>query len=177
MIYQPSLVLMAGLPGTGKTTLAKELGRQLGWTVIHADTIKYTLFDAGLSKENAAYIAYDALFALARDILVSQKQPVILDSSARYPFVVERAVDLVDQAQAQLKVIHCVVSKDCRFHRLKTRAERPLHPPNKAFTGDTEDQQIYRHLPISALHIDTGSSLEVCMREARIYVLAEEGEL
>jgi len=35
-----TLVLMAGLPGAGKTTLAYALGRELGWQVIDKDTYK-----------------------------------------------------------------------------------------------------------------------------------------
>jgi predicted kinase len=173
MLNKPSLVLMAGLPGTGKTTLSKELGKQSYWAVLHADTIKYALFDSGLSKENAAYIAYEVLFALAKDILVHQKKSVILDSSARSSSIVERAVDLAHLGQIQLKVIYCTVSKYHRHQRLKARTERILHPTNKAFTGDAEHQQIYNHLPANTLRLDTALSLEECVIEAQKYLLLE----
>lgn len=173
MLHEPLLVLMAGLPGTGKTTLSKELARQLHWIVLHTDTIKYTLFASGLSKENAAYMAYDVLFALTKDILVHQKQSIILDCSTRYPFIVERASGLAHLAQAQLKVIHCTTSQYHRHQRLKTRTERILLPTNKAFTGDAEHHQIYKHLPGNTLRLDTTISLEKCVMEARKYLLPE----
>lgn len=41
-----TLVLMAGLRATGKTTIAKELSHELGWHVINRDTIKTCLIEA-----------------------------------------------------------------------------------------------------------------------------------
>ncbi len=41
----PRLLLVNGLPATGKTTLALRLGALLGWPVLTKDTIKEALFD------------------------------------------------------------------------------------------------------------------------------------
>lgn len=38
------LVLVGGPPGTGKTTVADELGGAIGWTVLHSDDIRVELF-------------------------------------------------------------------------------------------------------------------------------------
>ena len=49
-LKQPTLALMAGLPGVGKTTLANELGLRLGWVVIDKDSIKDSLLEDYLLK-------------------------------------------------------------------------------------------------------------------------------
>jgi len=40
------IVLMAGLPGTGKTTLARELASRLGSRVLNKDEVRHALFSA-----------------------------------------------------------------------------------------------------------------------------------
>lgn len=40
------IVIMAGLPGTGKTTLARELAVRVGGRVLSKDEIRHTLFSA-----------------------------------------------------------------------------------------------------------------------------------
>ena len=40
------IVLMAGLPGTGKSTLARELAARVGASVIGKDEIRHALFSA-----------------------------------------------------------------------------------------------------------------------------------
>jgi len=39
------LIIINGLPGTGKTTIAKPMAEQLGFPLVSKDTIKEFLFD------------------------------------------------------------------------------------------------------------------------------------
>ncbi|PWK92360.1 AAA family ATPase [Fulvimonas soli] len=45
------LIVLAGLPGGGKTTLARALAARLGATHLRIDTIEQTLRRAGLAPE------------------------------------------------------------------------------------------------------------------------------
>jgi predicted kinase len=42
---RPTLIIVHGLPASGKTTLAKWLAQKLGWPIIHKDDVKEILFD------------------------------------------------------------------------------------------------------------------------------------
>ena len=43
---QPILVVVSGMPATGKSTLAEQLAERLGWPAFTKDTFKEILFDA-----------------------------------------------------------------------------------------------------------------------------------
>ena len=45
MLLDMKIVIINGIPGTGKTTIAKPLADQLGFPLISKDTIKEFLFD------------------------------------------------------------------------------------------------------------------------------------
>jgi predicted kinase len=67
------LVIITGLPGTGKTTLARDSARRLGLPLICKDTIKEPLMDmlgadASRSRE-LSNISFAVMFALARELL------------------------------------------------------------------------------------------------------------
>ncbi len=47
---RPTLVLMAGPPGAGKTTLALAVSRALGWPVVDKDTLKGSTENRGLGE-------------------------------------------------------------------------------------------------------------------------------
>jgi predicted kinase len=70
------LILITGLPGTGKTTLARNLSQSSGMPVIGKDVIKEPLLDAlGASDRGQSRKLSDAsfavMFALARELLAS----------------------------------------------------------------------------------------------------------
>ncbi|HEV8656382.1 MAG TPA: ATP-binding protein [Candidatus Limnocylindria bacterium] len=81
------LVIVGGAPGTGKTTLAHELGRSLGLPVITKDDIKEALatpFETGDREwsRQLGVAAYSVLFTLAERVL-SGGQGLILESNFR----------------------------------------------------------------------------------------------
>jgi predicted kinase len=81
------LVIVGGAPGTGKTTLAHELGRSLGLPVITKDDIKEALatpFETGDREwsRQLGVAAYSVLFTLAERVL-SGGQGLVLESNFR----------------------------------------------------------------------------------------------
>lgn len=62
----PRLIVLAGLPGSGKTTIARELARRIGAVWLRIDTIETAIADVDTPVEGAGY---QAAYALARDNL------------------------------------------------------------------------------------------------------------
>src|SRR5215468_4750140 len=93
-----TFVLMAGFPGTGKTTLAAALGKALGFPVINKDYLKESLLLAAatgaITDEELGRAVYEIVFAFAHDMLVRQQISIILDTAALHPFILERALNI-----------------------------------------------------------------------------------
>jgi predicted kinase len=73
----PRLIIFSGLPGTGKTTLAKRLAARLNAVYLRADTIEAVLRDGGIADIGA--LGYMIGYATAKENL-SLCNTVIADS-------------------------------------------------------------------------------------------------
>jgi predicted kinase len=167
---QPSaltLVLMAGAPGAGKSTLALAIGRALGWPVVDKDTLKSALLEAGTTDARAGPLSYDLMFEVGRDVLVRQRQSVILDSPAAYPRCVERATQIAAEAGGRLRVVCCVADDAVRAARLGTR--RTLRSQLTAGTFQSGSER-FAHLPGDALTLDSARPLADLLSEALAYI-------
>jgi predicted kinase len=47
------LIILGGLPATGKTTIARELARQLGAAHVRIDSIEQAIWDSGRSAHQS----------------------------------------------------------------------------------------------------------------------------
>lgn len=164
-----TLVLLAGLPGAGKTSLALALGAALRWPVLDKDTLKSTLLDLGAAESLAAPASYELLMALTRDLLVTQRLPVILDSPTSYARTVAVATSLAREAGATLKVILCLARQEVRNARITSRAARRSQPVT-ASTVAGDGRAAFPHLPATTLALPDDRPLPELVAEALAYL-------
>ena len=129
---KPLLLIMAGLVGTGKTTVAEALGRSLGLTVVSSDVTRKRLagispeerrfeqFEGGIYSDDFTRKTYDEMFARARELL-SQRQSVILDASFKKRQDRLQAKNLAEEAKADFAVIECILDEKTIKSRLEQR--------------------------------------------------------
>ncbi|MBD1842400.1 AAA family ATPase [Cyanobacteria bacterium FACHB-63] len=125
---QGKLILMSGLSGSGKSTIASNLARESGAIQIRSDAVRKHLGGIGLDEkgDDSLYSAemtqktYDRL----RDLgitLASQGYTVILD--AKYDRQSLRA-PVIEQAQAQgiaIEILYCEASEEVLRDRIAQR--------------------------------------------------------
>ena len=120
----PYLVVFSGLPGTGKTVIAKGLAGALGLVYLRIDTIEQALIRAGIEQVGAAgYAVANALaeesLRLGRSVVADCVNPV-RESRIGWRAVAERA-------SARLVEIQFICS-DRAEHRRRVEARLPDIP-------------------------------------------------
>ncbi len=63
------LIIFGGLPGTGKTTIARELARQIGAVHLRIDSIEQAILRSGIMPPPINEAGYLAAYAIAEDNL------------------------------------------------------------------------------------------------------------
>ncbi|GAA1678218.1 ATP-binding protein [Kribbella yunnanensis] len=100
------LLQMSGVPGSGKTTLAKEIARAVGAVRLDHDVVKSGLLEAGIAVEQSGPASYEVLYALARDAL-GGGSCVIIDSPCFWPRVLDEGQTMAKEHGVVYKYIEC----------------------------------------------------------------------
>jgi predicted kinase len=128
------LVVITGLPGTGKTTLAQELARRHALPLICKDTIKEPLMEvlgSAASSRELSNASFAIMFALAREWL-ALGQSLILEGNFRAgehesPFL---AV-LPSNAPAIVQVLCSADEQERRATLLRRSTDAGRHPGHR----------------------------------------------
>src|SRR4051812_3777615 len=115
------LIVVSGLPGSGKTSLARQLAAELGWPLLSKDDIKEALFDAlgtgDLSHANQlSRAAHLAMYAVARSMPNGILEAFFL------PGLAEADLTALNRPLIQ---IHCTCPVEIALDRYRRRASDP----------------------------------------------------
>ena len=110
-----TLIILAGLPGTGKTTIARELARQLGAVHVRIDSIEQAVRESGVVVASLDDAGYRAGYAVAEDNL-RLGHMVIADSVNPLAVTRNAWVDVANRAAAGFVEIEITCS-DPQEHR------------------------------------------------------------
>jgi len=122
------IVLVSGMPGSGKTTLATGLAGALGFTLVSKDYIKETLFDALVSRSGDLTVSRQ-LGGAAMEVLwtvAAHARDVVLEANLRPHSAYERAK--LAGLGARIVEVFCECTREEAARRFSARAERGVHP-------------------------------------------------
>ena len=131
---QVRLVLVGGLPGTGKTTLSDALAGQLGMVMLSSDRVRKELHGLAPHQHAAAPFrqrlyspavterTYTELLARAARCL-AQGESVVLDASWTSAAHRAAAAEMARSAHAQLVALECLTPPEVAAQRLRQRTE------------------------------------------------------
>ena len=114
---------MAGLPGTGKSTIAQELRERLGYPVVSVDQIESAVLSAGIdSDQPTGLAAYLVAETLAGNVLQSDRS-IIVDAVNAVNPAREQWVSLAARHGSALTFIE-VICSDPVVHRERLEARK-----------------------------------------------------
>jgi aminoglycoside phosphotransferase family enzyme/predicted kinase len=150
---QVRLVLIGGLPGSGKSTVAAGVASQLGWSILRSDEVRREMFrtdeggapgfGSGRYASEITAKVYAALLTRAEEQLM-HGESVILDASWIDARGREAARDVAHRTGGDLVELCCVVRPDIAERRIAQRLSQAIDvseatPEVRVAMGDAMD--------------------------------------
>ena len=171
------IVLMAGLPGTGKSTLARELSQRTKGAFLGKDEIRAALFAPGEIEYSANQddFVMEVMLDTARYLL--QKDParkIFLDGrpfSCRYQ--IGRVLQFAQELGQPWTIIECTCSDESARRRLDLEPDLAHPARNRSFALYREVKARFEPITHPKTEIDTDQPLHQCVEQALAAVIAE----
>jgi aminoglycoside phosphotransferase family enzyme/predicted kinase len=175
---RPCLVLVAGLPGTGKSTLASGLARQAGFTVVRSDVVRKelsgnavetkvpSLFGAGIYSSEWTERTYAECLKRAESLLFEGKR-VVVDASFGDERFRQEFLHAASRWAVTGVILFCHADPKIVRTRLENRAGDPsdadwtiyLQAAKRWQSSGSQTQQV-------AVDIPTGDSADQALKTA-----------
>jgi predicted kinase len=163
------IVLMAGLPGTGKSTLAGELARRTSGRILSKDDFRHALF----APEEIEYSTRQDDFCL--ELMLQTAGYLLTRDPARIIFLdgrpfsrryqIANVVAATTALHHPWHILECVCSDESVRRRMEADASRGEHPAgNRDYALYSEVKALFEHILHPKTVIDTDQPLDACIQ-------------
>jgi predicted kinase len=177
------LLQMSGVPGSGKSTIARHVGARYGAIVVDLDIVRSAVLDGGVPVEDSGRAAYPTVYALTRSLL-DQGFSVVIDSPCQYEEIVATGQEIAGKRGAAYRYVECCTD-DLTVIDSRLRARVPMRsqrrgvsaPPIDLGEADTSGEQAFRgwltatkRPPQGYLQVDATKPMNLILEEVESYL-------
>ena len=162
------IILMAGLPGTGKSTLAKSLSAELSGTILNKDTIRHAIFNPRDVEYSTRQDDFCMEIMLQAADYIFRKDPsrhIFLDGrtfSRRYQ--VGRVIEFADGLHQPWRILECTCSDDTAKFRLEKAIDHPAG--NRDLDLYLEVKRRFEPITLPRFVLNTDTPVDECVASA-----------
>lgn len=161
------LIVVSGLPGTGKTTVAAALARRLDAAHLSVDVMENALRRAGLPAGWTTGVAAYEVTGAAAEQLLAVGQDVVVDAVNDSDAARQTWRDAAERTAARLKFLMLTCSDDAEHNRRLQGRERGLpHIPEPTWDQVVLRASVYEPWTDLCPVVDTRAALESVVDEA-----------
>lgn len=114
------IIIVCGLPGTGKTTIAKALSQRIGAILLRTDVIRKELLVEDKYTEKEKNSVYENML-IAADAKLQDGEDCILDGTFYKKSLRDKARRIAEKNKSTFHIVECVLSEDFVKKRISSR--------------------------------------------------------
>lgn len=125
------VVVVSGLPATGKTTLAHKVGEEFNLPVFIKDDLKESIADSigarDPSTKGLGTASHLILFYVTRELLENNSS-LVIEGNFKDTKHTRAFVEYLRESHKRVVEIHCTTTHSLRWKRYSNRKKHPVHP-------------------------------------------------
>jgi predicted kinase len=168
------IVVMAGLPGTGKSTLSRALAEEMGGIVLNKDILHADLFPAAFveySTEQDDFVQ-DLMERTAGYLLGRHPRLTIFFDGRTFSrtYQIEKAKEAARSLGTACRIIECVCPENVARRRIEQARKHPAK--NRTIELYRKIREEFEEIAQPKLVVDTGGPMDAPLDLAREYLKA-----
>lgn len=169
---KPHLIVMSGLPGSGKSTIAEQLAKRLHVPIFSVDPIESAIVKAGIAKSFETGLAAYLVAATLADEQVKLGNSVIIDAVNAEEEGKEVWRELAKTHGVELTILLVTLESSIHKQRLESRV-RNLHGFSEVTWDNVEAREkAFTPWKEPVLELDASRDIETSVEEAVRYIEA-----
>lgn len=126
---QPAIIVVSGLPGTGKSYFCRRLAERLPFLILESDALRKQLFPVPTYSASESAHLFRTIYYLIEE-LIKKGIPVILDATNLSERHRERIYNIAERLSARLILVRVEAPPELVQKRLKSRMEKSKKEDN-----------------------------------------------